>query len=305
MREAVKRGRDLDEFRLDRRIMRREVRALRFVPAERCVIVMPARLHRDEVGLAFAESAGAAGPAAQFDIAGVVEFGFIIADQGFEIAGFELCQSELVPAQLRIAVAVGAGEMRHAAARNHGRAQAHCRDRTCDRLTESIAALHAGLRRQIGIDVDRQDRRGDAEMGQRNADRVIDLRGRGERRVEALAIKFLHQLEADLARHFPAEFVAGEIAGGLAADMDREGRRRIVEELLGVIVREDDPQIGIESVQLLADIGGGLLDAHNRVFVFRVGKREELGCVREHRSADDRRFHEALLQMVKPNLSVG
>jgi hypothetical protein len=71
-------------------------------PAERRVIVVPARVHRDHVGLAFAECTGGAGPAAQLDIAGVIELGFVEADQRFQMPGGELFQEPLVPGQFRI-----------------------------------------------------------------------------------------------------------------------------------------------------------------------------------------------------------
>ena len=71
---------------------------------------MPARVHRDDVGLAFAKRAGGAGPAAQLDVAGVVELVLIVADQRFQIAGGEFFQHALVPGQLRIGVTVGAGK---------------------------------------------------------------------------------------------------------------------------------------------------------------------------------------------------
>ena len=57
-------------------------------------------------------------------------------------------------------------------------------------------------------------------MRERNADGVVDLGRRGEGRVEILPVKLAHQFEADLARNLPAEFAAGEFAGGLAADME-------------------------------------------------------------------------------------
>ena len=80
-------------------------------PTQRSVIVMPARIHRDHLRLAFAEGARRAGPAAQFDIAGFVELGFVKSDQRFEIAGRKLFQYAPVPAQLGIGVAIGARKM--------------------------------------------------------------------------------------------------------------------------------------------------------------------------------------------------
>ena len=48
--------------------------------------------------------------------------------------------------------------------------------------------------------------------------------------------------------------MAGKLAGRLATNMDGERRRRGVEELLGVVVGKDDPQVRIECPQPLADI---------------------------------------------------
>ena len=56
-------------------------------PRERGIVVMPARIHRDDVRLTFAQRTGGAGPAAQFDISGVVQLGFVETDQRFQIAG--------------------------------------------------------------------------------------------------------------------------------------------------------------------------------------------------------------------------
>src|SRR5258708_20308473 len=93
-----------------------------------------------------------------------------------------------------------------------------------------------------------------ADMGQRNADRIIDLGGAGEGRIEILPIERPYQLEADLARNLPVKLAPGEFSGGLAAHMDREGRRRLMKELLGVIVGEDDPEIGLQAAQPSADL---------------------------------------------------
>src|SRR5262245_11252576 len=97
-------------------------------------------------------------------------------------------------------------------------------------------------------------------MRERNADGVVDLGGRGERRVEVLPIELAHDLEADLARNLPVKLAAGEIARGFAADMDGERRRRVVKELLGMIVGKDDPEVGLERTQLVADVGRHLPD---------------------------------------------
>ena len=160
-----------------------------------------------------------------------------------------------------------------------------------DRLAERIAALHGRLRRQIGVDVDRQHRIGVAEMGQRNADRVVDLGGRGEGRIEILPVELAHQLEADLARDLPVEFAAGEVAGRLAADMHGERRRRVVEELLGVIVGEDDPEVGLQRPQPLADLGRDLPHVLDVRLVLGVRHGEELRRMGQHRAADHGRHH--------------
>ena len=213
---------------------------------------MPARVHGHDVGLALAERAGRAGPAAQLDIAGLVEFGFVEPDQRLQIAAGELVEQAFVPVELRVGIAVGAGKMRHPSAREDHGFQPHRGDRARHRLAEGIAALHGRLRRQIGVDVDRQHRAGMAEVGERNADGIVDLRRRAEGRIEVLPIKLAHKLEGDLARDLPVEFPAGEIPARLAADMHGEGRRRGVEKLLGVIVGEDDPKVWIERPQAAA-----------------------------------------------------
>jgi hypothetical protein len=63
------------------------------------VVVVPARVHRDDIGLALAEHAGRGGPAAELDIAGAVELVLVVADQRFEVAGGEPRQGRLVPAR--------------------------------------------------------------------------------------------------------------------------------------------------------------------------------------------------------------
>ncbi len=181
--------------------------------------------------------------------------------------------------------------MRHAAARQDDGFQAHRGDRAGDGLAERIAAFHGRLRRQIGIDIDGQHRVGVADMGQRNADRIVDLGCAGEGRIEILPIERPHQLEADFAWNPPAELAPGEFSGGLAAHMDRERRRRLMEELLGMIVGEDDPEIRLQGPQPLADLGGDGLDVLDIGLVLGVRHREELRRMGQHRSADHARHH--------------
>src|SRR5471032_3005911 len=97
-------------------------------------------------------------------------------------------------------------------------------------------------------------------MRERNADGVVDLRRAGEGRIKILPIKLADDFEADLARHLPMKFAAGEFTGGLPAHMDREWWRCVVEELFGVIVGEDDPEVGVQGAKPLTDIGGHLPD---------------------------------------------
>src|SRR5206468_2557993 len=99
------------------------------------------------------------------------------------------------------------------------------------------------------------------------------------------------QLYADLARHVPAEIMPGEMTGGLAAYVNGERRRRLMEELLRVVVGEDDPEIRLQGAKLFTnprrDIAHGLDDVH----VFRVGQREKLWRMRQHRATNDGTLH--------------
>src|SRR5215467_6586504 len=133
--------------------------------------------------------------------------------------------------------------MRHAAAGHDGSPHAHACNDARHGLTKCVTALDGRLRWQVGIDVNRQDWSVYAEMGERNAHRVIDLRDAGEGRVEPLTVQLPHEFEAEFARHFPAELSSSELTFGNIPDMDREGRRRLMKELLGMVVRKDDPQV--------------------------------------------------------------
>jgi len=68
--------------------------------------------------------------------------------------------------------------------------------------------------------------------------------------------------------------------------MDREGRGRRVKELLGVVVGEDDPQIGAQCPEPRADLGRRLLDPLYRAPVLGLRHRKELWRMRQHRPAD-------------------
>ena len=82
------------------------------------------------------------------------------------------------------------------------------------------------------------------------------------------------------------EFAPGEIARRLAADMDGEGRRGGVKELLGVVVGKNDPEVGLERAQPLADIGGDFAHLGDQHLVLGVRHGEELGRMRQHGTAD-------------------
>jgi hypothetical protein len=213
-----------------------------------------------------------------------IEGGFVPADQRFQISGCELVEDRFVPGEFRMGITLGAGEMRHAAARQDRRLQAHRHDDPGHRLAEGITALHCRLRRQVGVDIDRQNRIRDAEMRERNADRVIDLGDAGEGRVETLPIHLSDELETDLARNLPVKFAAGECASGLVAHLDGKGRRP-VEKLLGMIVRKDDPEIGRHRLELGTDFRRYRSDALDRSAVFGLRHREELRGVGKHRPA--------------------
>src|SRR5262245_24909133 len=60
---------------LDRRVVQFGPSRRRAEPIERSVIVVPAWLQRDDVGLSLTNGARGATPAAKFDIAGDVKFG--------------------------------------------------------------------------------------------------------------------------------------------------------------------------------------------------------------------------------------
>ena len=237
-------------------------------------------------------SAPAAQAAAQLDIAGIVELALVIADQRFQVPGLELAERPPIPIELRIGVAVGAGKMRHAAACQHHGLQAERGHGARDGLPKGVAALHRRLGRQIGIHIDRQHRIGVAEVRQWNADRIIDLGRAGEGGIEVLPIELTHDLETDLARNLPVEFAAGEVAACLPADMDSERRRGGVEELLGMIIREDDPEVGPQCAQLPADVGPDLPHVLDHVFVFGLGHGEELRRMGQHGAADHARHHD-------------
>jgi hypothetical protein len=109
--------------------------------------------------------------------------------------------------------------------------------------------------------------------------------------IKALPIQLPDELDADLARDLPAKLAAGEGATALVADMNREGRCRLVEELFGVVVRKDDPEVRRHRFEPGADVGRCSLDAVNGAPIFGLGHREELRGVGQHGPADHTRHH--------------
>ena len=128
-------------------------------------------------------------------------------------------------------------------------------------------------------------------MGQGNSDRVVDFCRAGEGGIEILPVELAHDLEADLARNLPVEFPAGELAGCLAPDMDGEGRRAHMEELLGVVVGEDDPEIGFQRTQLCAHFRRDLAHVRDDRLVLGLRHGEELGRMGQHGAADHGGHH--------------
>src|SRR5260370_16177635 len=111
--------------------------------------------------------------------------------------------------------------MRHATARQYDGLQSERSHGAGHGLTESVAAFHGRLRRQVSIDINRQHRAGMTEMSERNADGVVDFCRRGECRIEILPVQLPYQLEGDFGRNIPMKFSAGKLAGRFATDMNR------------------------------------------------------------------------------------
>src|SRR5262249_46940216 len=63
------------------------------------------------------------------------------------------------------------------------------------------------------------------------------------------------------------------------------------EELLGMIVGEDDPEIGLQRAQILADLGRDLTHVLDDLLVLGLRHGEELGRMGQHGAADHARHH--------------
>ena len=59
-----------------------------------------------------------------------------------------------------------------------------------------------------------------------------------------------------------------------------------MKELLGMVVGEDDPQIGAQRLELSTNLGGRLFDAGDRASVLGFGHRKELRGMGQHRPAN-------------------
>jgi hypothetical protein len=88
------------------------------------------------------------------------------------------------------------------------------------------------------------------------------------------------------------EFSSGEFTCRFASHMDGEGRRCGVKELFGMIVREDDPKIGLQCTQAPTDVSGYLAYVLDDRLVLGIRHGEELRRMRQHRAADYGRYHD-------------
>jgi len=113
---------------------------------------------------------------------------------------------------------------------------------------------------------------------------IVDLGSRCECRIEVLPVQL--PFEGDFARNFPVKFSAGEFATRLAADMNRERRSRGVEELFGVVVGKDNPEIGVERAKPAANIGRDFAYMRDHSLVLCLRHGEELRRMRQHGAAD-------------------
>src|SRR5262249_46908281 len=125
-----------------------------------------------------------------------------------------------------------------------------------------------------------------AKVGQRNANGIVNLGGRCECGIEVLPVQLPHQFEGDFAWNFPVEFSAGEFTARFAANMNREWRRRGVEELLGMVVGKNNPEIGVERPQPTPDIGRDFAHMRDHGLVLSLRHGEELRRMRQHGATD-------------------
>ena len=177
--------------------------------------------------------------------------------------------------------------MRHAAAGDDDGAQPRRLDPARQRLAEAIAAQHRRLRWHVGIDVERHDRRLDAKKAQRDAEGVVDPGVVREGRVEPFLLHVQHELHRRVAGNTESEIAADERARRLLAEMEAKGRRAVEQKLVGVVVGDHDPEIGLERRKPRADLAHREAHALDRRLVLGVGEREELRRVRHQRAAQN------------------
>ena len=115
---------------------------------------------------------------------------------------------------------------------------------------------------------------------------IVDLGSRCECRIEVLPVQLAHQFEADFARNLPVEFPAGELAARFAADVNCERRSRGVEELLGMVIGKNNPEIGVERAKPAANIGRDFAYMRDHSLVLCLRHGEELRRMRRHGAAD-------------------
>jgi len=110
------------------------------------------------------------------------------------------------------------------------------------------------------------------------------------------------KFETDLARNLPAEIPARKHALSRVADMDRERWGRLMKELLGMVVRKDDPKFGRHGLEPGAYFGRHRLDSLDRVAILGFRHREELRGMGQHRPTDNAGIHGSALHHLAPGL---
>ena len=252
---------------------------------------MPAWIERRHVGLALAEHAGGDRPAAHLDVAGIVEAFLVEGQEPAQVAGLHLRQQCAVEFGVGFGVTRRAGEMGEPAAGDHRGAHAERREPALHGLAEGVTALDARLRRHVGVDPQRNDRAGDAQEVERDAEGVVDFGVAGERRIEPFRLQVADELGRERARHLVFEVAAGEGPARLGAPVQGERRHAMEQELVGVIVGDDDVDIGLEGCQPPAIFLGQFPDALDVGLVLGLRQGEELRRVRHANAADNARIH--------------
>ena len=140
---------------------------------------------------------------------------------------------------------------------------------------------------RVHVDRDDRDRRADLAERQQDAELVPNGGGVAERRIEAFGLETTHEVEGDLAGDRELEVAAGERAGHRGAAVDGERRDAVQEEVLEVVVRGDDDDVGLEASRSAPSRAIAAPNPFDLVVVLGVRQREELRGVRNSGPADD------------------